>query len=143
MNINKDTITTLLQLGFSYEDLYNRRLLVPAAGDQSAADDQPAGDQTTPAGDQTAPAGDQTAPAGDQTAPAGDQSVQNAEKSADGDADPAAAAGQTAQIKAMLDAFRDEVKTMIQQNNIASSTRSKDNKTPSVEDAIMNITKGV
>ena len=101
--MNEETLNSLLALGFSYEDLYKRGLLVLKPAQDAQKDAQPAQDA---------------------------QPTQDAqpEQDAQKDTQPAQDAQNNdfPQVKKMLDDFKAEIKGMIANANIQNATRTED-----------------
>ena len=130
--MDEKTINTLLTLGFSYEDLYKKGILVinPTDTQEQSTEGAEQPTETEKPAEVEQPSGVQEQPTEAEKQPTGaqEQPTQSAE---------------FVKLWKSLDAFRDEIKLMLTQFNTQNATRqgNEQNKM-TIDDAIIGLSKG-
>ena len=130
--MDEKTVNTLLTLGFSYEDLYKKGILVIKPTD---AQEQPTDDAEQPTEAEKPAEAEQ--PTGAQEQPT------EAEKQPTGAQEQPAQSAEFVKLWKSFDAFKDEIKLMLTQFNTQNATRQggEQNKM-TIDDAIIGLSKG-
>ena len=146
--MDENGLKNLLKLGFTYEDLYMRGLLIlkPTTTPQTAENAQTAPQtaenaQTTPQTAENAQTTPQTAENA-QTAPQTAENAQTAPQTAENAQTAETMSPEMVKMWKAFDFFKDEIKRMIQGVNTQNATRTEDAQQMTVAAAIQGLYKG-